>query len=309
MAASLAFAVVLGSVGCKDFSSKVLGSDREISSDTLNTKLIDKARVPVLLNKWDSLQKNQIHFTVDSLHPISIKQQKRSLKDSLRRAFDAHPKHIYLTFDDGPLIGSAAIDSIAKEKNVKVSVFLIGKHANMSKGRKRDLAKYESNPLIACYNHSYTHANNQYSRFYNNPQKAFADFEKNEKDLNLKHKIVRLPGRNIWMYDDVRKIDLKNGASTADILHKNGYSIYGWDVEWRLNSVTGSPTQSQEVTVNEIRHFMNNKSSMVPNNVVFLMHDDMFQTKKGQQQLSSLIDILKSEGYQFEFMQDYPIKY
>lgn len=309
MAASLAFAVVLGSVGCKDFSSKVLGSDREISNDTLNTKLIDKARVPVLLNKWDSLQKNQIHFTVDSLHPISIKQQKRSLKDSLRRAFDAHPKHIYLTFDDGPLIGSAAIDSIAKEKNVKVSVFLIGKHANMSKGRKRDLAKYESNPLIACYNHSYTHANNQYSRFYNNPQKAFADFEKNEKDLNLKHKIVRLPGRNIWMYDDVRKIDLKNGASTADILHKNGYSIYGWDVEWRLNSVTGNPIQSQEVTVKEIRHFMNNKSSMVPNNVVFLMHDDMFQTKKGQQQLSSLIDILKSEGYQFEFMQDYPIKY
>ncbi|MEZ0452922.1 polysaccharide deacetylase family protein [Sphingobacterium thalpophilum] len=309
MAASLAFAVVLGSVGCKDFSSKVLGSDREISNDTLNTKLIDKARVPVLLNKWDSLQKNQIHFTVDSLRPVSIKQQKRSLKDSLRRAFDAHPKHIYLTFDDGPLIGSAAIDSIAKEKNVKVSVFLIGKHANMSKGRKRDLAKYESNPLIACYNHSYTHANNQYSRFYNNPQKAFADFEKNEKDLNLKHKIVRLPGRNIWMYGDVRKIDLKNGASTADILHKNGYSIYGWDVEWRLNSVTGNPIQSQEVTVKEIRHFMNNKSSMVPNNVVFLMHDDMFQTKKGQQQLSSLIDILKSEGYQFEFMQDYPIKY
>ncbi|WP_398451621.1 polysaccharide deacetylase family protein [Sphingobacterium thalpophilum] len=309
MAASLAFAVVLGSVGCKDFSSKVLGSDREISNDTLNTKLIDKARVPVLLNKWDSLQKNQIHFTVDSLRPVSIKQQKRSLKDSLRRAFDAHPKHIYLTFDDGPLIGSAAIDSIAKEKNVKVSVFLIGKHANMSKGRKHDLAKYESNPLIACYNHSYTHANNQYSRFYNNPQKAFADFEKNEKDLNLKHKIVRLPGRNIWMYGDVRKIDLKNGASTADILHKNGYSIYGWDVEWRLNSVTGNPIQSQEVTVKEIRHFMNNKSSMVPNNVVFLMHDDMFQTKKGQQQLSSLIDILKSEGYQFEFMQDYPIKY
>ncbi|MGJ1409222.1 polysaccharide deacetylase family protein [Sphingobacterium thalpophilum] len=309
MAASLAFAVVLGSVGCKDFSSKVLGSDREISNETLNTKLIDKARVPVLLNKWDSLQKNQIHFTVDSLRPVSIKQQKRSLKDSLRRAFDAHPKHIYLTFDDGPLIGSAAIDSIAKEKNVKVSVFLIGKHANMSKGRKRDLAKYESNPLIACYNHSYTHANNQYSRFYNNPQKAFADFEKNEKDLNLKHKIVRLPGRNIWMYGDVRKIDLKNGASTADILHKNGYSIYGWDVEWRLNSVTGNPIQSQEVTVKEIRHFMNNKSSMVPNNVVFLMHDDMFQTKKGQQQLSSLIDILKSEGYQFEFMQDYPIKY
>lgn len=301
--------VILGNVSCKDFSNKVLGSGKEGSRDTLNEKLTVKEKVPVLLNKWDSLQKNQLHFTVDSLHPIPVKQQKRNLKDSLRRAFDAHPKHIYLTFDDGPLIGSVAIDSLAKEKNIKVSVFLIGKHANMSKGRKRDLQRYESNPLIACYNHSYTHANNQYSRFYNNPEKAFADFEKNEKDLNLQHKIVRLPGRNIWMYDDIRKIDLKNGSTTADMLHKNGYRIFGWDVEWRLNSITGNAIVSQEATLSHIRNFMNNKSSMVPNNVVFLMHDDMFQTKKGQQQLSSLIDALKSEGYQFELMQDYPIKY
>lgn len=301
--------VILSCMSCKDFSNKVLGSDKEGHRDTLNEKLIQKQKVPVLLNKWDSLQRNQIHFTIDSLHPIPVKQQKRNLKDSLRRAFDTHPKHIYLTFDDGPLIGSAAIDSLAREKNIKVSVFLIGKHANMSKGRKRDLQKYESNPLIACYNHSYTHANNQYSRFYNNPEKAFADFEKNEKDLNLQHKIVRLPGRNIWMYDDIRKIDLKNGSTTADMLHKNGYRIFGWDVEWRLNSITGNAIVSQEATLSHIRNFMNNKSSMVPNNVVFLMHDDMFQTKKGQQQLSSLIDALKSDGYQFELMQDYPIKY
>lgn len=292
---------------CKDFSNKVLGKGE--LKDTLTEKLVVKEKIPHLLNRWDSLQKNQIQFTVDSLHPVPIKQQKRELKDSLRKAFDTFPKHIYLTFDDGPLIGSAFIDSIAKEKNIKVSVFLIGKHANMSKGRKRDLARYESNPLIACYNHSYTHANNQYSRFYNNPQNAFADFEKNEKDLNLKHKIVRLPGRNIWIYDDVRKIDLKNGSSTADLLHKNGYTIYGWDVEWRLNSITGTPIQSQESTLSHIRNYMNNKSSMVPNNVVFLMHDDMFQTQKGQQELSSLIDALKKDGYQFEFMQDYPIKY
>jgi len=93
------------------------------------------------------------------------------------------------------------------------------------------------------------------------------------------------------------------------LLHKNGYTIYGWDVEWRLNSVTGIPIQSQASTLSHIRNYMNNKSSMVPNNVVFLMHDDMFQTQKGQQELTSLIDALKKEGYQFEFMQDYPIKY
>ena len=137
---------------CRDFSNKVLGKGE--LKDTLTEKLVVKEKIPHLLNRWDSLQKNQIQFTVDSLHPVPIKQQKRELKDSLRKAFDTYPKHIYLTFDDGPLIGSAFIDSIAKEKNIKVSVFLIGKHANMSKGRKRDLARYESNPLIACYNHS-----------------------------------------------------------------------------------------------------------------------------------------------------------
>lgn len=302
--------VLLCTVSCKEFSSKVLGSGMEDSSrDTLKERLTQQEKKPVLLNRWDSLQKNLIHFKVDSLNPIPVKQQKRNLKDSLRAAFNTHPKHIYLTFDDGPLIGSAAIDSLAREKNVKVSVFLIGRHANMSKRRKRDLEKYESNPLVACYNHSYTHARNQYSRFYNNPQEAFADFEKNEQDLQLKHKIVRLPGRNIWVYDDVRKIDLKSGATTADLLHNAGYKIFGWDVEWRINSVTGIAGQSQEATLTHIRNFMNNKSSMTPNNVVFLMHDDMFQTKKGQEQLSALIDGLKREGYQFEFMQDYPVKY
>jgi len=48
---------------------------------------------------------------------------------------------------------------------------------------------------------------------------------------------------------------------------------------------------------------------MGTNNGGFLMHDDMFQTRKGQQELSTLIDALKKEGYQFELMQDYPIKY
>ena len=294
---------------CQNLSSAALGSVNRDSIETIEQEEIISVKKPLLLDKWDSLQKNQIRFVVDTLKPIDIRTQKRMLKDSLRREFDKMPKHVFLTFDDGPLVGSAAIDSLATVKNVKVNAFLVGRHANMSKGRKRDLAKYENNPLVSCYNHSYTHAYNRFSHFYSTPQTAFEDFVKNENDLNLKHKVVRLPGRNIWIYDDVRKIDLQSGSSTADMLFANGYKIYGWDVEWRINSLTGVPVQALETVYGRIRNFMNNKSSMTPNNVVLLMHDDMFQTKKGQYLLAQLIDSLKKENYKFEFIEDYPIKY
>ncbi|WP_237249331.1 polysaccharide deacetylase family protein [Sphingobacterium faecale] len=294
---------------CQNLSSAALGYVNRDSIETNDQEPVIPVRKPLLLDKWDSLQRNQILFVVDTVNKIDVKTQKKNLKDSLKREFDKKPKHVFLTFDDGPLVGSAAIDSLAKAKDIKVSVFLVGKHANSGKARKRDLARYESNPLIACYNHSYTHAHNRYTYFYSNPNTAFDDFEKNENDLSLKHKIVRLPGRNIWIYDDVRKIDLQSGSSTADLLFENGYKVYGWDVEWRINSLTGVPVQALETVFGKMKSFLNYKSSMTPNNVVLLMHDDMFQTKKGQELLGQLIDNLKKENYNFEFMQDYPIKY
>ncbi len=294
---------------CQNFSSSVFGSN---SIDTLlafekNDSIIQ--RKPLLLDKWDSLRRNQLVFTVDSIHPVSVKIQKSKLKDSLRREFEKHPKHVFLTFDDGPLVGSFAIDSLSKAKNVKISAFLVGRHANMSKARKRDLQRYKNNPLVACYNHSYTHAYNKFNTFYSNVQSSYDDFVKNEVDLDLQTKIVRLPGRNIWIYDDVRTIDLNSGAGTADMLFSNGYKIYGWDVEWRINSITGVPVQSLKETYAKMNNFLKNKSSQTPNNVVLLMHDDMFQTKSGRILLSNLIDSLKKENYKFEFMEDYPIKY
>ncbi len=264
---------------------------------------------PLLLDKWDSLQKNLVIFPVDSLRPVDVKVQKRLLRDSLRKEFNKHPKHVFLTFDDGPLVGSAAIDSIARARKIKVSAFLVGRHAGMGKGRQRDLERYKANPYVACYNHSFTHAYNRFNTFYSNPTSALADFEKNEVDLRLEHKIVRLPGRNIWIYDNVRKIDLKSGASTADLLYSNGYRVYGWDVEWRIQSTTGIPVQPLNEVFNRMRNFMNNKSSMRPNNVVLLMHDDMFQTRKGKQLLLQLLDSLQKQDYKFEFIEDYPIKY
>lgn len=291
----------------------------EAGKDTLqaDTVVIPKDTVEKPNGALTKRLREKITIELDTLNPISrdslaklTKQERRRVRDSVVTALNEKPKHVYFTFDDGPLMGSAAIDSIAKMKNIKINAFLVGRHANMSKGLKRDFQKYYSNPLVECYNHSYTHANNKFTTFYSNPIGAFDDFAKNETDLNLKYKIARLPGRNIWVYENVRKIDLLSGSSTADMLYNDGYRIFGWDVEWKIHGLTGKPVQSVNEIYSRIRTFMDNKSSMEPNNVVLLMHDDMFQNKKGQLLLSELIDLIQQNtDYKFEFMRDYPFRY
>lgn len=303
------FFVVL-EISCNGFSNQAMGSDGQ---DTTVAKVEEEVIMPKrtpLSDKWDSLKRNQIVFVVDTLNPVSIKVQKKQLRDSLIKEFAKQPKHVYLTFDDGPLVGSFAIDSLARVRNVKLNAFLVGRHANMSKGRKRDFQNYMNNPLIACYNHSYTHANNRFQQFYSNVDASYADFIKNQNDLNLDKKIIRLPGRNIWIYDDVKQFDLKSGSATAKKLFADGYKIFGWDVEWRINSLSGVPVQSFDSTLGKMRNMLNNPNiAQEPNNAVLLMHDDMFQTKNGRKLLSDLIDSLIKDGYQFEFMEDYPIRY
>jgi len=264
-----------------------------------------------LMDILDSLNKGKIQFpALDSINKIDPKQAKRMLRDSIYRELNKKDKHIYLTFDDGPLIGSSAIDSIITSKDIKISTFLVGKHAGMSKRLKRDFDRYMNNPLVDCYNHSFSHAANKFHVFYSNPDLAVADFEKCESTLGLKHKIVRMPGRNIWLFDDVRRVDLTSGSQTADLLGINGYRIYGWDVEWKINGLSGKPVQSVEEVYGRIRNMLGNKSTLKPNNIVLLMHDDMFQNKKGQQLLSNLIDSLKQhKDYKFDFIANYPIKY
>lgn len=297
----------LGFFSCNNLSNSVFGSQKVDSLvNKIEELIVEK---PTLHSKWDSLRKNKIVFTVDSLHPLDIKTQKKNLKDSLRREYDKHPKHVYLTFDDGPLVGSRAVDSIARAKNIKVNAFVVGRHSAMGKYRMRDLNLYIENPLVAVYNHSYTHGFNRLQTYYRDSQKAFEDFKKNEENIPFSSKVARLPGRNIWIYDQERKIDIANAAPTADLLFGDGYKIFGWDVEWRLNSQTGTATEPLETVYQRIVNFMNNKSSKEPNNVVFLMHDDMFQTRQGKKLLADLIDKLIAKGYKFEFMEDYPVKY
>ncbi|WP_165799074.1 polysaccharide deacetylase family protein [Sphingobacterium corticibacter] len=265
----------------------------------------------LLMDKLDSLKKGLLYFPpVDSINKIEPKVARAMLKDSIYRELKKKPKHIYLTFDDGPLLGSLAIDSIVTAKGVKSSVFLIGKHAKMSKMLSRSLQKYLENPLVEAYNHSYTHANHRYQTFYSDPTAAYTDFVRAQEELGLKHKVARLPGRNIWMFGDVKRLDGRNGGTTAEMLHEDGFQVFGWDVEWRINGRTGESEQSVDMTYKAMKSYLDKNISLYPNNVVLLMHDDMFQLPKAQHKLAALIDSLKQHpDYSFEFMTDYPKKY
>jgi peptidoglycan/xylan/chitin deacetylase (PgdA/CDA1 family) len=93
-------------------------------------------------------------------------------------------KYIYLTFDDGPLNGSENNDSVILAERLKISVFLIGEHAEESKRLGNYNKLYEQNPIFEVYNHTYTHANDKYALFYSNPSNVLSDIQKKERLLN-----------------------------------------------------------------------------------------------------------------------------
>lgn len=216
-------------------------------------------------------------------------------------------KYIYLTFDDGPLQGSENIDSVVLAEKLKISVFLVGEHALGSKKLESYYSMYEHNPFVESYNHSYTHAHNKYKEFYSNAQNVVTDIEKNETSLNLRFKIVRLPGRNMWRVGDKKRDDGPSGKAAADSLSARGFKLYGWDIEWEHNGKDGTPIQSVDQMTQEINTRLAKNNTFTKDNIVILIHDEMFQKKWEESELNQLIDNLrKNDHYVFEHIRFYP---
>lgn len=218
-------------------------------------------------------------------------------------------KYIYFTFDDGPLNGSEHIDSVILAERLKISVFLVGEHAEKSKLMGNYYKMYEQNPFVEAYNHSYTHAKDKYALFYSNPTNVLADIQKNEQLLNLRYKVVRLPGRNMWRLGDRKKDDGASGSKAADLLAKNGYKLYGWDLEWQHNSKDGKPIQSVDEMEKEIETRLQTGNCFTKDHIVILLHDEMFQKKWEESELKQLLDKLRlHENFIFEHIRFYPDK-
>lgn len=211
---------------------------------------------------------------------------------------------VYLTFDDGPLNGSQHINDVVLSEKIPISVMLVGKHAAI---RPHDVELYRNNPYIELGNHSYTHANEHYVAYYNNPEGVLADFVRNMDSLQLTDKIGRLPGRNMWRVNQRTRNDISSGIEAADLLHKNGYSLFGWDLEWMHDPHTAEPIGTADEIFSQIQKTIEQNRVFTSNHFVLLCHDEMFQNGYEESELKKLIELLKGKDeYQLAHIRDYP---
>ena len=220
---------------------------------------------------------------------------------------DGAIKFIYLTFDDGPLKGSNDVsDAVAQEK-VKINVFVVGLHLKAGPKMRSYFELYKNNPYIEIGNHSYSHAHDSYSRFYSKPELAYHDFLYNADVLQLKNRMARLPGRNMWRLKNRLIDDVKSGSKAADLLFRDGYSVYGWDLEWRHDPKTAVPVQTVDDMIYLIDSRLAQKKTVTENHIVILCHDEMFMNRWEESKLKALIEKLNARGnFRFEHLSNYP---
>jgi len=219
---------------------------------------------------------------------------------------DSLIKHIYLTFDDGPLNGTANCISICESEKVAASFFEVGLHQSRSKQRKLLYEQIRSNEaLFALSNHSYSHAYGKYLWFYQHPDSATLDFLKGKAVLAPNNNLVRFPGNNAWDTKDAKKASwlVKPLAHRMDSL---GWDVIGWDMEWRFNK-HGKPVQSPETIALLVDSLLSHNQTKTKNHLVILMHDHMFAATADSFKLAKMIGLLKQHPhYQFEKITHYP---
>lgn len=216
-------------------------------------------------------------------------------------------KYIYLTFDDGPLEGSEDIDNAVRSEKINVNVFVVGQHALSNERMQNFYTLYKNNPYIEIGNHSFSHAHNHYEKFYKNPLAVVADFKKCQDTLHILNMLARLPGRNQWRLKNVSLNDVRSGSASADLLYKEGFKVFGWDVEWQHDSKTGVPIQTVDDMVELIEKKLNENKTVKPGNLVLLAHDEMFRNGWEESELKQLVEKLKAKGnYRFQHLSNYP---
>lgn len=238
------------------------------------------------------LQKNVITPPAISKPKVAVKKEKK--------------KTIYLTFDDGPNKGTRKVMHIANEEQVPITMFIIGEHAFASPYQNETMDSLMDCDMIEIANHSYTHAHNQYQRFYTHADSVVNDFERCTDSLGLKNKIARTPGRNIWRTENVTSTDIKSTVTPADSLDNKGYTLVGWDLEWHYDKNL-CLKNCAETLLKQIDSVFTKGKTKNMGHLVLLAHDQVYADANDSTQLKSLVNKLKrSEEYDFEFISKYP---
>ncbi|TIQ33397.1 MAG: polysaccharide deacetylase [Mesorhizobium sp.] len=219
----------------------------------------------------------------------------------------AADRTIYLTFDDGPLAGTANILDVLQAEQVPATLFMVGMHAEADAASRALLQRAKSMPLVTIGNHSYSHAYNHYRHFYGDTEGVVADMLRANTVLGLKPVVhARLPGRDVFRLPNYSKDDNSLGLAQAgredpdyEFVAASGFWLYGWDDEW-VHEDSGKPVQSVGHLVSEIDHLFGYGHFAKPGRLILLMHDEMFQDAfDGKAKLTALIAALRLRHYAF----------
>ncbi|MBN9233840.1 MULTISPECIES: polysaccharide deacetylase family protein [Phyllobacteriaceae] len=227
----------------------------------------------------------------------------------------AAQRTVYLTFDDGPLNGTANVLDVLEAQQVPAALFMVGQHALVSPERGALVTRAKSLPLVTVGNHSFSHANNRYQRFYADTEAVVADMLKANTVLGLKAPPpvpARLPGRDVFRLQYMSRDDFGLSLEEAqreqvdfEFVAASGFHLYGWDFEW-VHEDSGKPVQSVDRLIDEIGHLFAAGRTVGKNKLVLLMHDEMFQDVfQGRDKLTALVTGLRAKGYAFGHIADY----
>lgn len=252
----------------------------------------------------------QVIFPPNSVKNVVVRQvvpppdsiQKQELSEPISPP--EPDKFLYFTIDDGPSKFSDDILETAQTMQIPLTVFLVG--GNLW-GREYPIfiENYRREPLIELANHSFCHAKNDYDNWYLNPTAVAVDFQKNQALFEFENRFARLPGRSIWEVGKRNRNIFPNGGSSAALLRKMGWTVFGWDVEWKFFHKTGAPKGTAESVVAAIEKRVADGLLFTENHVVLLLHERHFQQKT---EVEKLIRLLKNDGWIFRHLKNYPLK-
>lgn len=270
------------------------------------------------------MKKMKIFLLITSMVNITIacinnKSEKNSKEISNQTAtkptpgtpikYDSSKRYIFLTWDDSPQPpGTTNCKKIFHEEGVKATFFAVGFN-QASSLKKRIIDSFRNNyPEFLLANHSYTHAfRDQYNTFYSLPDSAYNDFKKNEKELKISVKIIRLPGNNTWALNgNIHGQKAKNRLVKK--LDSAGYKIVGWDMEWSQQTKTKTPKESVDELIAKLNQKLDNGNTNEQKMIVVLSHDRLFEKQQYADSLRKFIQILKQDSRNvFETIDHYPI--
>lgn len=213
---------------------------------------------------------------------------------------------LYLTFDDGIDSGSSTLLQLADSLHTPVTVFLIGKYVLRSDSTRKIWQRMQASPWLEAGNHSYSHANSSYHRYYTDPVLVLNDFIKNKDSLGLTNKLARMPGRNAWRTDKQNRTDLEDCKPAADTLATHGYKLAGWDLEWNYSG-TDLSLESEEDLLFRIKQAVQYRRTFTPRHLVILCHDPALENPLSRARLISFIQKISASGnFRFSFLSNYP---